>query len=628
MRISALLGATVLFLALCSSARAAEIVVEKHIVPAPAPVNEPDDCRTPDGTFSVRDPGAPFHSDRLADAMFLDADGRDENGDYLNLNHAVYTAYRLASDQGSPDTVLVLMPGTWAGSMSMDRFARDALRMAEESGRSGLQVWLLDRRSEQLEDHRGLMWAKREKGAMPVDDIIQAMDDYYRPAFEPEGRSAPLMGKSFTPLGHDAVRFIAGWGADVALRDWRAVVLEAHRAVGNEVSGGEVDRATVKKLPGRHVFIGGHSLGGSLTVMYASYDFDRRPGSELLGMDDVDGLVLLEGGDPVARKVEKKSGKSYLRDVHKRYQPGKKVYFDLNVLGIEYAPPTMLSVGIAGWAADNARGRETIFPDYSRPKIARLPRATNEALLGYSFDDDVSPFFIARVSFGYPSGEFGMAGQFRRKLVTVPKDPGDCPVVTPWRPGHRALDPDYLYDWVNIGAGGETDADVPAGCAGDDPEVTDFYDFARSLYAGPDGYIEVPWLSRGPNDFPEWYFPPRLSMDSRLQGTVVFDRDRGIELLNATASGRMELPVISFVGDDSMGEYSAPELTEDNFAPGVLARPETAGHVLKGYTHLDITAATRNNQPELIAGGHEGFNGCSVYAFRFMEEVIARGEAK
>jgi pimeloyl-ACP methyl ester carboxylesterase len=45
------------------------------------------------------------------------------------------------------------------------------------------------------------------------------------------------------------------------------------------------------KRQGKRVILGGHSLGASLTVAYASWDFAGHPGYEDLG-----GLVLIDGG--------------------------------------------------------------------------------------------------------------------------------------------------------------------------------------------------------------------------------------------------------------------------------------------------------------------------------------------
>ena len=88
--------------------------------------------------------------------------------------------------------------------------------------------------------------------------------------------------------------------------------------------------------------------------------------------------------------------------------------------------------------------------------------------------------------------------------------------------------------------------------------------------------------------------------------------------MSAVHVAEIDLPVIAFYGDDSMGAFSVPELNEKNFPPGVLAHPATQVHLIRGYTHLDITAATRNNQPDLKAEGYEDYNACAVYAFRFL----------
>src|SRR5919197_1512074 len=42
---------------------------------------------------------------------------------------------------------------------------------------------------------------------------------------------------------------------------------------------------------GRRVVLGGHSLGGSITTAYATWDFNGRPGAR-----DLSGLVYIDGG--------------------------------------------------------------------------------------------------------------------------------------------------------------------------------------------------------------------------------------------------------------------------------------------------------------------------------------------
>ena len=66
--------------------------------------------------------------------------------------------------------------------------------------------------------------------------------------------------------------FAKQWGLSLALQDVRRVVLSARRQ-------------------GKRVILGGHSLGASMTVAYASWDFGGHPGYE-----DLDGLVLIDGG--------------------------------------------------------------------------------------------------------------------------------------------------------------------------------------------------------------------------------------------------------------------------------------------------------------------------------------------
>ncbi len=604
------------------SARSAEIILTKHILPAAAPIDQPQGFVTPDGAFNLRDPNAPFHSDLLADAMGLDADGKNSSGRYLNLNHAIYTSYRLGSDQTPPRIILILMPGTWVGAMSLDQYSRDLIRLEEQQGKTGLEVWIIDRRSEQLEDHSGIRWAELNQGKIPTPEIIQGLSDYYRPAFTTEGEGKVISGKQFVKLDQNSVRFMANWGADTAIRDWREVVLQAHRVVGNQVV--EQDgQMVIKKKPDRWVFIGGHSLGGSLTVLYASYDFDRRPDQELLGMNDVDGLVLLEGGGFKTKAPTVIDAQSYRSSLSKKYQDGM-VYFDFDILGIQYAPPTMISLGISGWAADNARGMEATFPQYARPRSVQLPHLTNEAVLAYAMDDDFSPFFIARLSMGQPTGKIGR--QFRYKTITVPADPNECRLLTAWKPAHLPMDPEFLYGWIPIDRDpkplgyGKTGNEKCDRDADDSPEVVDFYAFAHAAYAGANDYLEAPDLSTGPNDYSEWYFPPRLSTDSGKIGSKIIEPD-GTELFNGTHTQEIDLPVISFTGDDSMGQFSMPELTEKYFPPKALKHSQTQVHLIRGYTHMDITQATRNNQTDLKPG-LDKFNAPAVYTFRFISDII------
>jgi hypothetical protein len=152
-----------------------------------------------------------------------------------------------------PRAVLVLVPGLFGGAGSLEILGRQLV-----AATPGLQVWLVDRRSNALEDHRGLEAAARSGN--PATALR-----YYLG----EGGAAP----TFAPPKPDELRFMAFWGLHVHLEDLARVIDRAHREAGT-------------------VYLGGHSLGASLAALYASYQrSDGRPGA-----DTIAGLVLLDGG--------------------------------------------------------------------------------------------------------------------------------------------------------------------------------------------------------------------------------------------------------------------------------------------------------------------------------------------
>jgi pimeloyl-ACP methyl ester carboxylesterase len=156
----------------------------------------------------------------------------------------------------SADRVLVLVPGFQGGRGDFTLDARELVKRVP-----GLQVWTVDRRSQALED------TSRFTDALAGRIAVQQAFDYYlgwlaNPAIQPH----------FQPIDQARFAFAKQWGLSLALQDVRRVVLSAKRQ-------------------GKRVILGGHSLGASLTVAYASWDFAGHPGYE-----DLDGLVLIDGG--------------------------------------------------------------------------------------------------------------------------------------------------------------------------------------------------------------------------------------------------------------------------------------------------------------------------------------------
>jgi pimeloyl-ACP methyl ester carboxylesterase len=158
---------------------------------------------------------------------------------------------------GSPKgkNVLVLNPGTSAGGTFFGPFARSLTKKLKN-----WQVWAIERRENLLEDHSYL-----EK-YMNGEATNQEVFDYYLAWL-----ADPSISEHFTPLTTDETEFAKNWGMNVAVHDTRRVVKAA-------------------KKGGRTVVMGGHSLGGSITTAYATWDFNGHAGAKGLS-----GLVFIDG---------------------------------------------------------------------------------------------------------------------------------------------------------------------------------------------------------------------------------------------------------------------------------------------------------------------------------------------
>lgn len=160
---------------------------------------------------------------------------------------------------GSPlaRNVLVLIPGTSAGAGYFAPLARDIV----ERTRGRWQVWSVERRENQLEDQSAL--DRYKQGQI---DSQQGFDYYLGWLLDPS------VTEHFELIPDPSVAFARGWGMKVEIEDLRRVVRAARSF-------------------GRRVVLGGHSLGGSITTAYATWDFDGEPGAA-----DLSGLVYIDGG--------------------------------------------------------------------------------------------------------------------------------------------------------------------------------------------------------------------------------------------------------------------------------------------------------------------------------------------
>jgi hypothetical protein len=148
--------------------------------------------------------------------------------------------------------VLVLNPGTSASAAYFEPLARSIVKVLPD-----WQIWAVERRENFLEDQSELNLFKQGK-VSPTDFFNYYLGNIGQPG-------------AYQPVPDSQVQFAKQWGMNTEIQDLRVVVNAAARK-------------------GRNVAMGGHSLGGSITTAYATWDFNGRPGGR-----DLSGLVLIDG---------------------------------------------------------------------------------------------------------------------------------------------------------------------------------------------------------------------------------------------------------------------------------------------------------------------------------------------
>jgi hypothetical protein len=248
----------------------------------------------------------------------------------------------------SAKTVLVLMPGYSGGAGDFTFVGRDLVQRVP-----GLQVWAVDRRSQVLEDTSVF-----ERG-LRGDATLQQVRDYYLGWITDQS-----IQPHFEPPDPKSLSFAADWGLPTHLGDLRRVILAAKRG-------------------GRRVILGGHSLGASMSAIYGAWDFGRGR----IGYEDVDGLMLIDGGslgtfDRIETVPEMRRRIAPLRD-----QP----FADVVGLGLPWAQGVFAAMG-GLFAAKDPLGRSPFVDDPLLPQMFKPSfQVTNRALLGYAFDQSTAP---------------------------------------------------------------------------------------------------------------------------------------------------------------------------------------------------------------------------------------------
>lgn len=396
-----------------------------------------------------------------------------------------------------PKTVLLLMPGFLGGAGSFDRLARQIVALRPDAA-----VWAVDRRSNLLEPQAQIAAAGPAELARIVQDGLP-------------------------PRSKQSVSYMRDWGLDVTLRDWRVAVQEARRLTPD-------------------VFIGGHSMGGSLTGLYAAYDFggltgdgeaEGGAGREERGADDVRGLVMLDGAPGLLSN-----------------QP---------LTPQNYADGTE---GVLGPLTGLKKLPEDPYVDavYFGPKLAS--RAAAQARLAATQPNALAP---ADGLVGYPATNLAAAMvQLEQRYALLPFLTLKTGQATNAVEGNNLIAA-VLGGKNSYWVAGQKDRSKPVGWQANPSAPTDPQDFVKRFWTP---------LS----DFSEWYFPNRLTLDLAAvrQGTRGTPFEQELRVWH-----EVRLPALGVVAAE--GVSSADEYRDY----AALTGADMTVRTLPGAAHLDITAA-------------------------------------
>ena len=241
--------------------------------------------------------------------------------------------------------ILILNPGTSGASAYFYPLAKLITRKTRN-----WQVWSIERRGTQLEDHSVFNRVKRGEAS------VEEMFDYYL-----NWLTDSSIEEHFEFIPTSEVAFAREWGMKVAVEDLNLVVQRARREA-------------------KTVVMGGHSLGGSITTAFATWNFGGDPGAELL-----DGLVYIDGGSGPEPGLSADEAQAELDEL-----AGESPWLSFG--GID-APFTGLFNGVGAELALLAPNEPSLLHDWPLlPANLKAPvEPTNRAGYGYALDADTSP---------------------------------------------------------------------------------------------------------------------------------------------------------------------------------------------------------------------------------------------
>lgn len=541
----------------------------------------------------------------------------------FDLNRARYTRYYLSDRDGTqPDGIIVLIPGFEGGASNFYILAENLLLRAAQETNLVLEVWAVDRRSNQLEDTVGLDIA--EELLDPQVGLDFLFGDTLGLELSQELVDGPNRRAVFYNSNTDTA-FLTQWTPLVHSQDIDAVV-----------------EAALQVARSSNVFLGGHSAGTGFTARYAATNLNLDQGDTEPGYEKLRGLILLEGGGsslasaPVTEEALDMIEASFdgglygaVRDQAPRCMDGvtacsaETAASDCSAFGnmtcVEpqgayteltgLLSPQLLAVSEVNALDAVNNGDSTLsilqkdqngiegnnavdkVPELNIliPLIGNDP-ASSVTLLGKFLDDDGLAATVA----SFVATSVGFEGPLVDGVAT-------------WLSKGESIPPEALTDNgpapVSIG-------DI--GIWGKEVEPTDL-----------EGRM-LPSFYRGGSNFSEWYYPGSglsitsgLGLDTTsLSAPPPLGRGRS-DIENLTQAASIDIPVIAFGGSnglapapgswlgfaDAIGPCAAPAC--DGITPRVLDRTNpteafpTFGdisggfevYISEGYAHLDVLTA-------------------------------------
>jgi pimeloyl-ACP methyl ester carboxylesterase len=527
-------------------------------------------------------------------------------GAHPDLNRVSYVRTFLdVPNAPAPRTILIFVPGFLGGGGTFSPLAKQLVAKFNGS----LEVWAVDRRPNQLEDRRGSQYAQAQiataSNADEVRDAIYAAASFYLPeddfndtnengVVDPQFELPDALGNSrgYVRLAQDDVRFMADWGVDTYVRDWKTLVDQARSVVG----------------PQGLVLFGGHSMGTYWATVFAAYDFDPSPAVVDAGYSHIDGIVLLEGGGGRGPSATAPDFATYQSRVAGLEAPGGPDVFLGSFSGIE---PSLLgpSAEIAGLAAIHLPDesaivqRTSIFSSGPLALFFSFAPFDNRAIIAGFIDDDTEPVTAFRASVGFSDNgpnQFAPAGGgFGEFYVLQPTTGGD---LRRWKdfddPTLPTCPPHAVNENAIHGTGCAISNNGPRPAPNATPKTWGNEREVSSL----DDLVAI---QTAPSNFVEWYFGsgrPNLDgsygIDSSalVAGAVAATGNEGPLVL--TQNANVNVPVLCIGGSNGLAPL------ESSFTPylGSIATPPADEQIslIEGYAHLDLLTAKKNDAVPIL----------------------------